>query len=267
MMFVAFGFGTICGLALALVYVAARRRAGDRSSDRADRQRAAEMADLARGLAHEIRNPLSTLKVNMELLAEDWREAQERSDPDLPRRSLWRLETLRSEAVRLDNTLEAFMRLTGRHELDLTRTDMNELLGHLVEFFAPQARGSNIQLRVSLADEALFCLVDTDLMQQALMNIVLNAQQAMPEGGELIVRSARGADGMARVDIADTGVGIAREVIDKIWQPYYSTRKGGSGLGLPTAERIVQEHQGQISVSSQLDRGTNFTIRLPLADD
>jgi len=227
---------------------------------------AGEAGKLAAGLVHEIRNPLSTLKVNLDLLTEDWAEARQRDDPDLPRRSLVRLESVRGEAVRLGNTLDAFMRLVSHHELNLGKTDLNDVVRHLVDFYAPQMANSNIKLRVSLSPEPLVCQLDGDLMRQALVNLVLNAQQAMPDGGELIVRSARDQSDNARLDIADTGCGIQLEDIDRIWQPYYSTKKGGSGLGLPMARRIVLEHDGSIDVSSQPGRGTSFTIRLPLAD-
>lgn len=227
---------------------------------------AGETGNLAAGLVHEIRNPLSTLKVNLDLLKEDWTEALQRDDPDLPRRSLLRLESVRGEAARLGNTLDAFMRLVSRHELNLETRDLNEVVEHLVEFFTPQMVSSNITFRVSLSSEPLPCKLDGDLIRQALVNLVLNARQAMPSGGELIVRSARDEGGGARLDIADTGEGIQPEDIDRIWQPYYSTKKSGSGLGLPMARRIVVEHGGSIDVSSERGSGTSFTIRLPLAD-
>ncbi|HUW81796.1 MAG TPA: ATP-binding protein [Phycisphaerae bacterium] len=246
-----------------LVWLRLHRR-GTRSVT--GRWSAGETGNLAAGLVHEIRNPLSTLKVNLDLLMEDWAEAQQREDPDLPRRSLVRLESVRSEAARLGNTLDAFMRLVSHHELNLSKTDLNDVVEHLVDFFAPQMVNNNIRLRVSLVPEPLPCKLDGDLIRQALVNLVLNAQQAMPDGGELIIRSARDQGNVARLDVADTGCGIQPEDIDRIWQPYYSTKKGGSGLGLSMARRIVLEHDGSIGVSSQPGRGTSFTIRLPLAD-
>ncbi|MFQ6049231.1 MAG: nitrogen regulation protein NR(II) [Phycisphaerae bacterium] len=247
----------------ALLRRATRRRPAERRSNRSDTE---QLANLASGLVHEIRNPLSSLKVNLQLLAEDWREAQSRPDPDLPRRSFSRLQTICNEADRLGNILEAFLRFVGHHELRLAPKDLNQIVQHLVDFFTPQARASRIQLRVSLTDRPLVCLLDADLIEQALMNVFVNAQQAMPDGGELIIRTSQEADRMARLDIADTGVGIAPEAIDKIWQAYYSTKKGGSGLGLPTTLRIVREHNGTITVMSEPQRGTNFTVRLPLAE-
>ena len=262
-MLIAFLLGAIVGVSAVVAWLRLRRRDVRRV---AGPWSAGETGNLAAGLVHEIRNPLSTLKVNLDLLREDWTEALERDDPDLPRRSLVRLESVRSEAARLGTTLDAFMRLVSHHELNLERGDLNDVVEHLVEFFTPQMVNSNITFRVSLSPEPLPCRLDGDLIRQALVNLVLNAQQAMPDGGELIVRSARDQGGGARLEIADTGEGIQPEDIDRIWQPYYSTKKSGSGLGLPMARRIVAEHGGAMDVSSKRGRGTSFTIRLPLAD-
>jgi len=262
-MILVFVLGAVLGWIAGRVAVSVRRR---RRVIAERRHATMELAALVGGLAHEIRNPLSTLKVNLELLGEDWRDAFEgESDPDLPRRSLVRLETLVAEASRLDHTLDAFMRLVGRHELALSRCDLNELLRELVAFFEPQAREDGIQIRLTTESSALECMIDRELIHQALLNLLINARQAMPDGGELIIRSMRQEGGLARVDIADTGCGMDSTVVERIWQPYYSTKPGGSGLGLPTTRRIVSEHGGTIDLASHPGQGASFTVRLPLA--
>jgi len=229
------------------------------------RQQLAELAATTGGLAHEIRNPLSTLKLNLQLLAEDWREC-DRPDADLLRRSLVRLETLRNEADRVHGILDDFLRYVGRHELSLRVHDINALMENLVDFFQPQAQANRIRMRYSPCPQPLPARLDADLFKQAILNLLINAQQAMQDGGELIIRTQRSDDRTARIDIADTGPGVPPEAIDKIFQAYYSTKKEGTGLGLPMTRRIIREHGGTITAQSEPGRGMSFTIRIPLVD-
>lgn len=232
--------------------------------------RLAELSTLTGGLAHEIRNPLSTLKVNLQLLSEDWRDATEAAESDLCRRSLAKIETLRTEADRLQDILDDFLQYVGRQELHRTRTDLNELVDDVLVFFRPQALAQRVQVRATLSPEPLICHIDPDKLKQALLNLFLNAQQAMDDG-ELMVRTsaepaAGGGTTHARIEVVDTGHGINPEDLDKIFQPYYSTKHEGTGLGLPTTRRIIQGHGGMLHVHSEPGRGSHFTVRLPLAD-
>jgi signal transduction histidine kinase len=229
-----------------------------------NQDRIVELSELAGGLAHEIRNPLSTLKVNLQLLSEDFGEGPDGADidPDLRRRALQRLATLRSETDRLQHLLDDFLKLVGGHDITSKPQDVNEVVGHLVEFFTPRAEGLGIQMRMSLSDEPLVCQVDEALLKQALLNLCLNAQQAMPDGGELMVQTS--SDGAwAHIEITDTGVGIDPEVKTQLFKPFFSTKKGGSGLGLSLTRRIIAEHGGTISVQSEPGKGSRFTVRLP----
>ncbi len=228
-------------------------------------QQLAELAATTGGLAHEIRNPLSTLKLNLQLLAEDWRE-HDRADPDLLRRSLSRLEGVRAEADRVHNILDDFLRYVGRYELSLEPADNNKLLENLVDFFQPQAHANKINIRFSPCEGSLTARVDGDLLKQALLNLLINALQAMPDGGDLIIRTHRTDDGSAQIDVADTGPGVRPDAIEKIFEAYYSTKRDGTGLGLPMTRRIVREHGGTISAHSEPGKGVSFTIRLPLLD-
>ena len=225
-----------------------------------------ELSELAGGLAHEIRNPLSTFKVNLQLLAEDLHEAQADShiDPDLQRRTLQRIGTLRAESDRLQHLLEDFLRLVSRHDIVTERVDLNDVVQHLVDFLHPRAKQQSIQLSAALADGALICAVDRSLIQQALLNLCLNAQQAMPQGGELTIATTADDD-QVQVDICDTGVGIEPDLLERVFAPFFSTKKDGSGLGLPLTRRIVNEHGGTITVQSEPGKGSRFTVRLPLA--
>lgn len=250
-------------------------------------QRLAELAALTGGLAHELRNPLATLRLNLDLLKEEWEEGSSDEFADLVRRGVNKLGTLRRETDRLDDILEDFLRYAGQHKLQLQSADMNEVVRELLEFFAPQAAAGRVQLRSGLCNEPLPVRLDVNLFKQAVLNLLLNAQQAMAGRtatadqnhfdspsqavdphvnpgfvGELIVRSFA-VGNQACLEIADTGPGIEPERLGRVFEAYYSTKRGGTGLGLPTARRIVEEHNGRIEVHSIPGRGTSFTIRLP----
>jgi signal transduction histidine kinase len=223
-----------------------------------DAERLAELGTLTGGLAHEIKNPLSTVQLNLQLLAEDL-------TPDNPAypRIVNRLQTVQKETSRLRDILDDFLRYAGQLELDRHPTDLNELLEELVDFFLPQAQQQRAKVRLRRADQPLVAPVDPRLIKQAVLNLMLNALQAMPEGGDLIL-SASKDDGAALIDIIDTGKGIAPEAIDKIFQAYYTSKKGGTGLGLAMTQRIIKEHGGQLSVTSEIGKGSDFQLRLPL---
>jgi signal transduction histidine kinase len=252
--------GVIGCLAIACVVAAyAVRRVVLLERRARDAERLAELGTLTGGLAHEIKNPLSTVQLNLQLLAEDL-------TPDNPAypRIVNRLRTVQKETSRLRDILDDFLRYAGQLELDRRPTDLNELLEELVDFFLPQAQQQRAKVRLRRADEPLVAPVDPRLIKQAVLNLMLNALQAMPEGGELIL-SASKDDGAALIDIIDTGKGIAPEAIDKIFQAYYTSKKGGTGLGLAMTQRIVKEHGGQLSVTSEMGKGSDFQLRLPLA--
>ena len=222
----------------------------------------AELGELAGGLAHEIKNPLSTINVNLQLVSEDLA----RLAGEEPQRWLRRLESVRKEADRLKGILDDFLAYAGKCELAPRTIDLRRLVGELADFFAPQAEAAKIVLRTALPDDPVTCRVDPGFLKQAVLNLMINAADAMGDGGELIIRLAR-SHGQALIEVTDTGTGIGGEELDKVFQVYYSTKKGGTGLGLPTTRRIVREHGGSLHVESELEKGTRFTISLPLAED
>jgi signal transduction histidine kinase len=251
--------GVISCLAIAcVVAVYAVRRVVLLERRARDAERLAELGTLTGGLAHEIKNPLSTVQLNLQLLAEDL-------TPDNPAypRIVNRLKTVQKETSRLRDILDDFLRYAGQLELDRQPTDLNELLEELVDFFLPQAQQQRAKVRLRPADQPLVAAVDPRLIKQAVLNLMLNALQAMPEGGDLIL-SASKDDGVALIDIIDTGKGIPPEAIDKIFQAYYTSKKGGTGLGLAMTQRIIKEHGGQLSVTSEMGKGSDFQLRLPL---
>lgn len=241
-------------------------------------EKLAELGTLTGHLAHEIRNPLSTIKLNLQLLSEDVgdlakvaREGKLTVDHlDDPARVFERqqrkLIAVTSEAERLAETLTDFLRYAGKMELHCVSQDVNEILDDLIDFYEPQALSKNIQMRESLGEKAAVCRIDVDLFKQALLNLFINSTQAMADGGDLIIRSSM-SNGEVRIEVIDTGPGIPEDVKDKVFDAYYTTRSGGTGLGLPTCRRIIEEHGGHIELHSEAGKGTSFTIVLPLADE
>ena len=226
------------------------------------REHLSELAQLAGGLAHEIKNPLSTINLNLKLLAEDLA----RSDDEDHQRWLRRLEHVQDEAARLRDILDDFLHFARGHKLDLETVPLQRIVGELVDFFAPQAQAAGVVLRTSLASEPVRCRADVDLLKQAVLNLMINAVQAMePDGGELMIR-VHAARGRGVVEVIDTGPGMEPDVRRQIFDVYYSTKKGGSGLGLPTTRRIVEEHHGSIRAESEPEKGTRFVLQLPLAE-
>jgi signal transduction histidine kinase len=140
---------------------------------------------------------------------------------------------------------------------------VNALLEELLDFYGPEARQRKIAIRKEFDPSIPPVPLDAALLKQALINILKNAQEAMPSGGDLTVRTSKNRR-CVHVDVADTGTGIAPEHLDKIFEVYFTTKPNGSGLGLPTAKRIVEEHGGSIAVESRPGQGARFEIRLPL---
>jgi len=222
-----------------------------------------EISQLAGGLAHEIRNPLSTLLLNLKLLDEDLTGAFD-EDSAMLRRARLRMGVARGEAERLQRQLDEFLLLVRPVELCRQVADLNEVVEQLIDFYTPQAQRHGITLRVKRSPEALHCQLDAQSLKQALLNLLINAQQAITGEGEIIVSTCR--DGAhARVDVIDTGVGMAPDVAARALQAFYSTKPNGSGLGLATTVRIVDAHAGTLRFDTTPGVGTRFEIRLPLA--
>jgi signal transduction histidine kinase len=220
----------------------------------------AELAELAGGFIHEIKNHLSTLKLNLQLLAEEFAEPQTQRE----RRALERTRRLESECERLVDVSNDFLRFARVKNLDLRPDDLAAVIGELIDFFEPMARAHNIDIKTYLPGDLPQVAMDRDLFKQALLNLLLNAQQAMPRGGELTIQAAREPGGVV-LSLIDTGEGMTPEVLARAFRPFFSTRSGGSGLGLATTRKIVLAHGGDIAAESAVGVGTKFTLRLPAA--
>jgi len=241
-----------------------------------------ELAELAGGFIHEIKNHLSTLGLNLQLLAEDFQDPQSQRE----RRACERVQRLQGECQRLVDVSNDFLRFARVKDLERMPTDLAALVEEMVDFFGPTARQANIEIKCYLPADLPPVDLDRDLFKQALLNLMLNAEQAMPAGGELTIQANSIADCSTRnaelpkeagnsaicdlqsaieLSLIDTGKGMPAEVQAKVFRPFFSTKPGGSGLGLATTRKIVEAHDGSIAVQSEVDRGTKFTIRLPVA--
>ncbi len=233
----------------------------DPAINRRLRAQYAEIALLAGGLAHEIRNPLSTMGLNLDLLVEDFKGAETARD----KRVLQKLERVRRETVRLQDIVEDFLRFARVQDLRAGPADLNDVVDDLRDFCEPQAVGQNVVIRTQYDPDLPQVPLDVDLFKQALWNLIRNAQHAMPDGGELMLQTRREGD-EAVLDVTDTGVGMTGEVAARVFDAFYSTRAGGSGLGLPTTRKIVEAHGGSIALQSEPGQGSRFTVRLPLGE-
>jgi signal transduction histidine kinase len=280
-----FAAGLIIGLLIASSFLlwllrrrASRPTAADSTSSEAQdtgrhQRDLEELGKLTGGLAHEIKNPLSTIKVNLKLISEDLQSPQSvqagRGSDTTDRtigRAVRKLAVVQKETDRVERILNDFLQYIDRTELQLTDVDINELVGDMVDFYSPQAHSHSITVRQGLCNGPLVCKVDAGMLKQVLLNMFINAQQAMDDGGELMIRTDRQQQ-EAIIQVSDTGCGIAPDKLGRIFDTYYSSRPKGSGLGLPTAMRIVEAHNGTIAVDSEQSKGTSFTVRLPLRNN
>ena len=231
----------------------------------------AEIGSMTGGLAHEIKNPLSTIGLNAQLLSEAIEdlpiEEKDRS------RLVRRIDALGRETERLRGILEDFLEYAGELRLHIREQRINTIVEELADFFSPTAEGADIRFRVEVDKANPVASVDSDHLKQALLNLMLNAVHAMEHedlgSRELIIRVGTIVDEddgpMVSIHVTDTGLGIDEQTRARIFHPYFTTKSGGTGLGLPTARRIVEAHQGRLELHTELGKGTDFVITLPMS--
>ncbi|EAQ77436.1 two-component system sensor histidine kinase NtrB [Blastopirellula marina] len=217
-----------------------------------------EIAQLAGSLAHEIKNPLSVIRMNMDLLAEELDPPQTSAE----RRALQKTKIVQDQCMRLQNLLDDFLRFARLRQLNLLPGSLNEQVDRVLDFVAAQAEKQGIEIVRFLDADLPSINCDAETLYSALLNLVINAIQAMPDGGTLMVRTQETRHGVA-LGFIDTGCGMNEETALHMFDAFYSTKDGGSGLGLPLARKIIDAHHARIDVQSELGRGTKFTLEFP----
>jgi signal transduction histidine kinase len=217
-----------------------------------------ELAELAGSLAHEIKNPLSVIRMNMDLLAEDFASARTPAE----RRGLAKIHTVQKQCTRLENLLHDFLKFARLRDLELLPGCLNEIVDRVLDMFLPQAREQGVEFFRYLDPALPSIKLEEQTLHAALVNLVKNSLEAMPDGGQLLARTRLTRSGVA-LDLIDTGCGMDNQTAIKMFDAFFSTKNGGSGLGLPTAQKIIEAHGGRISVQSDVGHGTQFTIEFP----
>jgi signal transduction histidine kinase len=212
---------------------------------------------ITRGVAHEVKNPINAIVLHLQLL----QQKLERVDPDSKRH----MDIIGSEIHRLDRVVQILVDFTRQRELRMEESDLRKLVSEVVLLASPDAEVHGVRIKRDLPEEPLLAKVDEDFMKQALLNIVINGEQAMPHGGMLTIRAHR-EEGNAVIEVRDQGGGIAKDVQDKIFELYFTTKKGGSGIGLAQTYQIMQWHYGSVDFETAEGEGTTFRLRLPLLE-
>lgn len=231
------------------------------SSAREDfRREYEELAQLTGELAHEIRNPLSTICLNLEILREELKEAQTPRD----RRMEQRVAAIRGECQQLEQLLNDFLHFARGLELSPEPVELSALVREFIQFQQPRAAHQQVEISPHLASGLPAVQLDPMQIRGVLLNLTMNAMQAMPEGGTLEFQTFREGDHVVLV-VIDSGQGIDARHLPRIFDPFFSTKPDGSGLGLPTVRKVIQAHGGSIRCESEPNRGTRFRIDFPIA--
>jgi len=224
----------------------------------ARRERLSALGDLAATVAHEIRNPLNAVSMGLQRLKGEFRPTEDEGE------YARFIELMRGEVARLNRIVEEFLSLARPLELKPEETRIDDLLRELAALAAGDAAEAKVEIEVAAPPDLPTAALDRNYFKQVLLNLILNAIQAMPDGGRLTL-AATAARGSLILAVTDTGAGIAKEILPRIFEPYFTTRTRGSGLGLAIARRIVEAHGGKLTAESEAGRGSRFEIAVPFA--
>jgi two-component system, sporulation sensor kinase E len=219
----------------------------------------ASLTTLAAGVAHEIKNPLGALSIHMQLIKRSLQGKDKIAPADLERH----LAVVDEEIDRLNKIVVDFLFAVRPMDVQLLERDPSAFLREIADFMAPEAERAGVMIETRIAEDLPLVLLDERLMKQAVLNLVKNALAAMPGGGRLTLAAEKADDGVS-ISVEDTGIGIPEEELPKIFEPYFTTKENGTGLGLTITFKIVKEHRGEIVVKSRLGQGSVFSILLPV---
>jgi len=212
---------------------------------------------VTRGVAHEVKNPINAIVLHLQLL----RNKMQQVDPDTGRH----VDIIDNEIHRLDRVVQILVDFTRPRELHMEDADLKLVLEEVMLLASPDAAQHGVKILRQLSAEAIPVKVDVDLIKQAMLNVVLNGVQAMPNGGSLTITTHRDEDAVV-TEIRDEGIGIPAAVQEKVFELYFTTKKTGSGIGLAQTYQIMQWHYVSVDYDSQEGKGTTFRLRLPLAE-
>jgi signal transduction histidine kinase len=219
------------------------------------------LARLIGRLAHEIRNPLSSLDIHVQLLAEDLGDAPSETRQQLA----GRLDIIRGELTRLENIVKRFLRLASPSALELEPVDLERIVTHVCNLLGPEATARQVKIETRTEPGVFVLQADGGQLTQALLNLVINALQAMEGDGRILIRVAGAPSGDAIVlEVQDSGPGIAPDKQTAVFEPYFTTKEEGSGLGLWIAQQIAVAHGGALEASNAPEGGAVFRLRLPI---
>ena len=217
-------------------------------------EKLAALGGLAAGVAHEIRNPLSSIKGLATFFASQFEDGSE---------SRQAAGVMVQEVDRLNRAITELLDFARPTDLRCNPTDLALLLSRSIQLIQQEAANLNIQIDAHIADTICPVMIDADRIAQCLLNIYLNAMQAMKDGGTLTIRCEAEDDHYARIKISDTGPGIKPDHLSRIFDPYFTTKNKGTGLGLALVYKIIEAHQAQMKVESTPGNGATFTLRFP----
>jgi len=224
----------------------------------------ASLTTLAAGVAHEIKNPLGSISIHLQLLQKTLTKQNEEANITGNDNKYDRyFNVLKEEVERLNRIVVEFLFAVRPMNLELRKGDLNKLIFSLAEFVQLELEQSKILCLLELSEDVPDILLDERYMKQALLNLITNARVAMPDGGVLTI-ATNCVDNEIRISVCDTGIGIKKENIEKIFEPYFTTKETGTGLGLTQVYKIIKEHQGEITVDSEPGTGSDFRIILPV---
>ncbi len=219
----------------------------------------ASLTTLAAGVAHEIKNPLGSIGIHLQLVNKVL-DASESSEAESLREYL---EVIAEEVDRLNSIVVDFLFAVRPMDIQLQDSDLHELIQEMVDFVGYELDAADIELVLDLDETVPAMRLDEKYFKQVLINLIKNAIHAMPDGGELRISTENRSDEVL-LRVRDTGIGMSSDVIHKIFEPYYTTRDDGSGIGLTLVYKIIREHMGDIAVASEEGKGSTFTVCLPV---
>lgn len=232
---------------------------GEEVTEPAAEEKRLLLSRLLARLAHEIRNPLSSLDIHVQLLEEDLAELA----PQARQQLASRLEIIHGEVHRLENLVRQFLRLADPSELEVAPVEVGQILGHVRALLQPEAAARQIELIAEASDGLPPVRADRDQLIQALVNLVINALQAVDRAGRVEMRAQRTGDFLV-VQVSDSGPGIAPDKLGAIFEPYYTTKSEGTGIGLWIAQQIIIAHRGTLQAANHPAGGALFSLSLPL---